>query len=274
MSKAFLVGINYKGSIHSLNGCINDANSMRNILIGFYGYDPENILIMTDDTEYKPTREMIFAGWKWLLSGASRSQFLPNNNSIYDPITLDCKTFVFHYSGHGSQLPDDETGEESDGKDETLCPLDFEKSDMIRDDDIKTMLTMKVPSQSRLISIIDACHSSTVFDQNWTYIPHNITNYHFEGHVKINGYPDTDAEIITISGCRDDQTSADIYYNLKSQGALTCALLATLMSRYENISYCDLIYEIFSFIRRKNLSNQVPCISFGKNMDMSKPFTF
>jgi metacaspase-1 len=31
-----------------------------------------------------------------------------------------------HYSGHGTQIPDDD-GDEADGMDEALCPVDYQK---------------------------------------------------------------------------------------------------------------------------------------------------
>lgn len=70
---------------------------------------------------------------------------------------------MFHFSGHGSQQRN-YTGEEVDGYDETLCPVDFETQGMLVDDEINTTLVRPLPRGARLHAIIDACHSGTVLD--------------------------------------------------------------------------------------------------------------
>ena len=58
----------------------------------------------------------------------------------------------------------DRNGDEADGKDESICPLDFSTIGMISDDMIRELLASKVPINSKLISLIDACHSESSFD--------------------------------------------------------------------------------------------------------------
>lgn len=72
-------------------------------------------------------------------------------------------SLVFHYSGHGSQQRDND-GDEVDGKDETLCPLDFETNGMIVDDEINDTIVKPIPRGAKLHAIIDACHSGTMLD--------------------------------------------------------------------------------------------------------------
>jgi len=43
LKKALLIGINYRGTANELGGCINDVNSMKNILIKRCGYKEKNI---------------------------------------------------------------------------------------------------------------------------------------------------------------------------------------------------------------------------------------
>jgi hypothetical protein len=68
--------------------------------------------------------------------------------------------FLFQYSGHGTQFPDD-TGDEPDGKDEALCPVDMMTNGFIRDDDIRTILN-RVPQGALAVAFIDCCHSGTI----------------------------------------------------------------------------------------------------------------
>ena len=58
---------------------------------------------------------------------------------LLELIISDAKTLFFHYSGHGSYIKD-ENGDEVDGKDECLCPIDYAYSGMIIDDEIKGIL--------------------------------------------------------------------------------------------------------------------------------------
>ena len=72
-------------------------------------------------------------------------------------------SLVFHYSGHGSRQRN-YNGDEVDGYDETLCPLDFETQGMIVDDEINATIVRPLPRGVKLHAIIDSCHSGTVLD--------------------------------------------------------------------------------------------------------------
>ena len=72
-------------------------------------------------------------------------------------------SLLFHYSGHGSRQRNSR-GNEVDGYDETLCPLDFETQGMIVDDDINATIVRPLPLGVKLHAIIDVGHSGTVLD--------------------------------------------------------------------------------------------------------------
>ena len=72
-------------------------------------------------------------------------------------------SLVFHFSGHGSQLRN-YTGDELDGFDETLCPMDYQTQGMILDDEINATIVRPLPPGVKLHAIVDACHSGTVLD--------------------------------------------------------------------------------------------------------------
>ena len=68
---------------------------------------------------------------------------------------------MFHYSGHGSQVRDSEGDELDDGKDEVICPFDFNWTDgFIKDDDLASLVG-GVKKGVRLEIILDSCHSGT-----------------------------------------------------------------------------------------------------------------
>ena len=77
----------------------------------------------------------------------------------------------FHFSGHGSQVPDDRShgpnlkvGDEFDGLDETLVPSDYvaqdDKSNDIRDDEIEALLAQL--SGRHVVMTVDSCFSGTI----------------------------------------------------------------------------------------------------------------
>lgn len=73
--KALLIGINYTGSQHELNGCINDTMNVRDFLVNERGFSDSksDMIIMTDDpenegTSFWPSGENMLAAFKWLTS--------------------------------------------------------------------------------------------------------------------------------------------------------------------------------------------------------------
>jgi len=151
--KALFVGINYHGQQGELRGCINDVKNIKSFLTANYRID--DMLILTDDqtndTSKMPTRANIIAGFKWL-----RKDVRPGDS------------LIFHYSGHGGSVPDKD-GDEEDGMDETLCPVDFKTAGQIVDDDIHAILVKGLPAGVRLTAIIDACHSESMLDLPYVY---------------------------------------------------------------------------------------------------------
>lgn len=238
--RALLVGINYRGTGSELNGCINDVNNVKEFLLK-KGYKEKYITVLTDDTEVKPTRSNMLKYFLELLVSES-------------------KTLYFHYSGHGGSVRDI-SGDEADGRDETLCPLDYATCGQIIDDEIRALLTFLRPDQS-LTAIIDACHSQTSCDLKWNLYER------FGGRrlalVADTHYSDTRGQVMMVSGCLDPQTSADAYIAGQYQGALTNAFLECYP---RSKTYEQLIKNIRSHLRRKKFS-QIPSLASGKQFDL------
>lgn len=151
--KALLIGINYFGQSGELRGCINDVNNIKK-LIQSRGFRESDMVILTDDQrdpQFHPTRENIIQGMLWLVAGAQPDDSL-----------------FFHYSGHGSQ-DQDQDGDEVDGEDETICPVDYDSAGQIVDDDMNAILVQQLPQGARLTAIFDSCHSATALDLPFVY---------------------------------------------------------------------------------------------------------
>jgi len=152
--KALLIGINYTGKPFQLNGCINDANFIMKFLIRNYDFKRDDCKIMTDDSKDEaliPTRKNIINAMEWLVKDAKPGDSL-----------------FFHYSGHGLSIKDRD-GDEIDGMDESILPLDYEENGVILDDLINDIMIKPLPKGCLLTALADCCHSGTVLDLPYTY---------------------------------------------------------------------------------------------------------
>jgi hypothetical protein len=129
--------------------------------------------------------------------------------------TIEGDIFVFYYSGHGGQQPDI-SGDEIDGKDETLVAYDRE----VIDDKIHYALG-RFKSGVRLVMISDSCNSGTNYrgrmtvpvDEKAVFRPFARSGSEREGN-NIN------AQLIHLGGCRDGFSSMGYQHG----GAFTMAL--------------------------------------------------
>jgi hypothetical protein len=127
--RALFIGINYFGQNGELRGCINDVQNIKDFLESKYPIDEMMVLTddQTDDPDGMPTRANILKGFRWLREGASSGDSL-----------------ILHYSGHGGSVKDKD-GDEEDGMDETLCPVDYASSGVIVDDEVHAVLVKGLP---------------------------------------------------------------------------------------------------------------------------------
>jgi hypothetical protein len=137
--KAVLCGINNYANA-PLKGCVNDARNVRDLLVNNFGFPPEEIHLLEDQQVVKAK---VLRQWDWLTSGARAGDIL-----------------VFHFSGHGSYVPD-ESGEEQDLRDEITClqDMDFNDPATYLTDDEWYELAQRVDPSVQLIILKDTCHS-------------------------------------------------------------------------------------------------------------------
>ena len=67
------------------------------------------------------------------------------------------------YIGHGGNVRD-RSGDEADGRDETLIPLDYARAGQITDDILLKELVLPMAKGVFATSIMDCCHSGTILD--------------------------------------------------------------------------------------------------------------
>ncbi|KAG7089544.1 Ca(2+)-dependent cysteine protease [Marasmius oreades] len=292
--KALCIGINYIGRSGELSGCINDAQNMSRFLCTHFGYKKEDIVMLTDDApnpRQRPTGQNIIQAMQWLVRGAAP------NDSLF-----------FHYSGHGGQTKDLD-GDEEDGSDEVIYPLDHEANGHIVDDIIHDILVKPLPPGCRLTAIFDSCHSGSAMDLPYIYSTEGkikepnlaaeagqgllsaVTSYargdmsgvmtsamgllksatgqNQKAQKKARETKTSPADCISLSGCKDSQTSADTVEAGSATGAMSYAFITTLSTNPQQ-SYMELLNNIRDILRSKY--SQKPQLSSSHPIDTSIMF--
>ena len=282
MKRALIMGLNYIGSDNELGGCINDTINLKSLLMSHLNYSESDITIMTDNSEDKlyPNHDNIIKQLDKLIS---------------ESVNENLGEIWISYSGHGSYTRDT-NGDEDDGNDEILCPLDFKG---ISDDTIIDFLR-NIPKSCRVFCLFDCCHSGTICDLQYKYsygkspdttkmvekkelvtweclpivsyyrtkmvmetIPGTIGWYHTTNNNKI-----ITSKVISLSGCRDPQTSADVFYSEigKWNGALTKAFIDCIRSNDVSINCLSLSEKLNKSMENQGLSQKpVMCSSYKFN---------
>jgi Caspase domain len=143
---ALLVGINeYQND--PLRGCVNDVQLQKELLTHRFGFNPNDIRILTDA---QATRQNILTTFE---------EHLINQAKPGDVV-------VFHFSGHGSRVvdPDKDT---PDGLNSTLVPIDSglpqeypSKGGVVQDIMGHTLfLLMYALKTDNVTVVLDSCHS-------------------------------------------------------------------------------------------------------------------
>ena len=102
-----------------------------------HGFEESNITVLMDDGNHTPpTKDNMIAAYKQVVAESKPG----------DAIFL-------HYSGHGSKVADS-SGDEDDGYDEVLVPLDFQDVGMIADDDLYDILVEALPQGVHVVSLV------------------------------------------------------------------------------------------------------------------------
>jgi hypothetical protein len=145
IKRALLIGVDTYPHVPPLNGCVNDANLMRSVLVDTFGFAADHISLLVNE---QATRAGILSAFDALVSATAPDDIV-----------------VFHYSGHGSQIADRE-GDEPSGFDSTIVPFDATRpvgdAPDITDDEIHLRLEALAEKTSFITLIFDSCHSGTI----------------------------------------------------------------------------------------------------------------
>jgi hypothetical protein len=244
---ASLIGINYKNTSNELNGCINDTKNIKNLLQEKYGFN--NFVSLTDDTPYKPTKKNIIYALTALLK-----------NSISGD------SLFFLYSGHGT-CTTDLNNDELDGQDELIVPINATSvNTCISDDELNNIIKTNLKPGVTLFALFDSCFSGTVLDLKY--------NLDSSDTVIVNpSNQDTLGQVFMISGCTDQQTSADAFIGGKSSGAMTFAFTQTIKQYGTSITLKQLVTNMRQLLSDSGLE-QIPQLAWGSVSDIDTNILF
>jgi len=256
----------------------------------------EDIVLLRDDAQdpkEMPTRENMLRAMQWLVSDVRPDDSL-----------------FFHYSGHGGQTPDLD-GDEDDGFDEVIFPMDHQQKGHIVDDLLHDLMVKPLPPGCRLTAIFDSCHSGTALDLPYIYSTegkikepnlmaevgkdalaaftsyrrHNIVgavksamdlykvatanDRQAQAQRRTRQIKTSPADVISWSGCKDSQTSADTQEAGKATGAMSYAFIAAVEQNPQQ-SYQRLLVSIRGILAAKY--SQKPQLSCSHPMDTNLLF--
>lgn len=246
------------------------------------------MVILTDDQQNpmsQPTKQNILRAMHWLVKDARP------NDSLF-----------FHYSGHGGQTKDLD-GDEDDGYDEVIYPVDFRQAGHIVDDEMHRIMVAPLQPGVRLTAIFDSCHSGSALDLPYIYSTQgvlkepNLAKEAGQGLLGIVGsYAKGDiggmlstatglfkkatkgddvyqknlrtktspADVIMWSGSKDSQTSSDASIGGQATGAMSWAFVTALKKNPQQ-SYVQLLNSIRDELEGKY--SQKPQLSCSHPLD-------
>ncbi|KAF8759882.1 Caspase domain [Rhizoctonia solani] len=215
----------------------------------YFGYEETNIRVLTDSEsshgeigEALSTRENIVGYIRWLVEDAEPDDSL-----------------FFH----------------------SICPTDYETAGVLVDDELHDLLVKPLPEGAGLTALFDSCHSGSVLDLPWTQYetsgaikePDDLQGEAEAEAVAIDAHQKrfkwSPADVISLSGCRDSQTSADAQFGGLPSGALSYAFIRAF-AKFPQMTYAQLLKVIRNELRGK--FDQRPQLSSSHPIDMDLLF--
>lgn len=238
--KGLIIGINYTSNNKNnddLKGCVNDLVNLKAFLKTRCFFSKGQIKTLENKE-------------------ASKENIIKEieNLVLYSNINPQSELW-FSYSGHGTSK---HSFFEKDNKSEVICPSDYYKNGLIDDVWLQNNFIKKLHPKTKLFVLMDCCNSGTNMNLPYCYVNNK------EQEREYNNDNQNLCTVLKLSGCRDDQTSAD-YYDFSDdeyQGALTNSFLKLnhYNKFYENIS------SITNDLKDRNFT-QRPVLAFSNKGD-------
>ena len=260
--RALLIGVHqYKHGPNSIFGDLDtesDVAAIRQALMDHFGFAAGDIRVLT--TAPETTRASILQAMQDFLVAPTGP-----GDIVY-----------FHYSGHGSQVPDPK---DPSGVDETLVPSDWVQDGAkdIRDKEVRQIIgEIQAKKPGSLTLTFDSCHSGTItrggrmrvrgvsFEKRFGRPAPTAPGSPAAGKTRgafgslLPGPAQADrpqsgakSGYVVISACRDDQSAVETEdENHIPMGRLTFLLCRALRDAKPGMTYQDLFEQVDSLMRQ------------------------
>ncbi len=242
--RALLIGIDVYQQPHvpNLRGCVNDVEAMRRLLVERFGFSPAHVRVLLNE---QATRANILDAFERLIA-----EVQPGDH-----------VFV-QYSGHGSQLLDT-SGDEIEGRDETIVPHDSRDPEGkvfdITDDELYVIVERLLERTPNVVLLFDCCNSGTItrglgivraIPADTRPRPPDFRRTRAAtGTRGPSGWLPLRRDYVLISGCRAEELSNEHLVKLPGGrearfGALTYHLVQTLLRVPSTATWADVMDEV------------------------------
>ncbi len=273
---ALLVGIN-KYRDFPLNGCITDVLLQKQLLMHRFGFNPNDILLLTDE---QATRQGILTAFEEHLI----KQAKPGD------------VVVFHFSGHGSQVQDPDCDLAPDCLNSTFVPVDSvlptgypSQGGVVEDIMGHTLFLLMYALKTENVTVVlDSCHSGGGTRGNFrvrsrgggSQLKPVATEQEYQQQwlQRLKLSPDEFKRLrrlgvakgAVIASTKPDQLAADAPFTDFFAGAFTYLMTQYLWQQPGSESFDRALPNIARSTTRLSFTKQEPLINIKPNSDYSK----
>jgi hypothetical protein len=245
LKKALFIGIEYKSmpSIE-LKGCANDVALSQQKIQELYP-ECEDVRVITDATEVKPTRKNILEAIRWLVSDVKPGQHI-----------------FFHYSGHGGQLVD-KNGAQKSVFENCIYPYKGRKLQIILDEEIRKELVEKIPQGSKCFIVLDSRSGNATIELEHSW---QTTEDHTLYYMQNIDMPHIESKVIVLSTCQPDD--ADVAHGPiyeQTSGALSSILPLIFGEESGQLEMKEYMWSILRTLQKGGYS-KAPYLSASRPM--------
>jgi hypothetical protein len=242
---ALITGTNYEGSANRLRGCLNDVKNLSETLAKLPG----------------TCQQALLAGEHF-----TKPLFLGLLKELYLGLPPGGMLFVSN-SSHGTRIPVTSADRpEPDGYVEAIVMDDYDgtRDTLIIDDELYDIFALR--SDVTAVCWSDSCFSGDLTRDAAAY---NSRFVPYTGEPLCRGELKEQPQlpnVIGLSGCRSDQTSADAYIDGKYQGAFTYAGCKVLRESFRDgkfeLSYLEFNERTVAWLKQHGYSQrpQLDCV--------------
>ena len=237
---ALLIGIEYLDTPAELLGCRRDVLRFKHLITSRLGFSPHQTHLLLENQ----------ATYNGICQQLSRCVEISKSTPT---------DFIIYFSGHGTGIQGGSTSE-SDGQDEAIVPYDHLDKGLLDDNTIWSYLK-QLSNQSHCLCVWDSCNSGTVADLGYILNGGGLT--------RDTGGRICPATVISVSGCRDSQTSSVVKDDTGWNSALTSAVIEVFQKSGWNISLPEMLSGINQYMKREDLS-QRSVVSTSQVVDLTQ----